>query len=105
MSKIYRFVLVWCVLLVLVFGFTVKADAEVYPLTTVIVSLDYDADVVTAEDYNGNLWQFDGCEDWQVFDLCAMLMDDGATLTIYDDVVLLCWYDGTIDGWLDRLDY
>ena len=79
------------------------AHAETYALTAVVVSLDYDADVVEVEDYVGNVWAFEGCEDWQVMDVCAMMMDDNDTATIYDDVILSTRYNGWLNGWMERV--
>ena len=79
------------------------AMAETYALTTVVVSLDYDADVVEVQDFNGNVWAFDGCEDWQLMDVCSMTMDDNDTDIIYDDAIINCRYDGWLEGWTERV--
>ncbi len=46
-----------------------------------------EADTVTCEDYNGNLWVFNGAEDWEVGDCASLLMDSKGTKKIRDDVV------------------
>lgn len=74
-----------------------NAIAETYPMTTVVVSLDYDVDTVIVEDFNGNLWEIEGCEDWQLFDICSMIMDDNNTSIIYDDTIITYRYDGWIE--------
>jgi len=81
----------------------VHGKAETYALTTVVVSLDYDTDTVEVEDFNGNVWAFDGCEDWQLMDVCALSMDDNNTANIYDDVILSTRYNGWFDGWMKRV--
>ena len=81
------------------------AKAETYALTTMVVSLDYDTDTVEVEDFNGNVWVFDGCEDWQLFDVCSLMMDNNNTATIYDDVILSMRYDGWLEGWIERVCY
>lgn len=95
---------VMMVVLVLVLWLSsVQGKAETYALTTVVVSLDYDADVVECMDFNGNVWAFDGCEDWQLMDVCALSMDDNDTATIYDDVIVSMRYNGWLDGWMERV--
>lgn len=93
-------VLAICVLVMCISGI---ARAEQYSLTTVVVSLDYDADVVECIDFNGNIWAFDGCEDWSLFDICSMIMDDMDTDIIYDDCIVNYHCDGWIEGWIERL--
>ncbi len=95
--------LVMLVLFILCVYALSPAHAETYALTTVVVSLDYDADVVECMDFNGNVWAFDGVEDWSLFDVCSMTMDDMDTSIIYDDVIINCRYDGWLDGWMERV--
>ena len=87
MKNIVKVVLVsTLVYILLTVGFcaiATNAIAETYPMATVVVSLDYDADIMTVEDFNGNLWEIEGCEDWQLFDVCSMIMDDNNTSIIF----------------------
>lgn len=69
---------------------------QLYALTTVVVNVDYDNDVVTVEDFNGFLWEFEGCEDWYEGDCCAMVMDDMGTDFIFDDEILSTRYNAWI---------
>lgn len=62
-------------------------NGDYYALTTKVVEIDREADIVTCEDYNGNLWKFYGVEDWEVNDCASLLMDSNGTKKIYDDVV------------------
>lgn len=57
-----------------------------YATTAVVIEVDNN-DLITAEDSNGNVWQFTG-EDWEFDDVCFMLMDSKGTETIYDDVIV-----------------
>lgn len=82
---------------------SVQGKAETYAITTVVVSLDYDTDTVEVEDFNGNVWAFDDCEDWQLFDVCSLVMDDNNTANIYDDVIVSMRYNGWLDGWIERV--
>ena len=70
-----------------------------YPLTTRVVEVDENADLVTCEDFNGNLWEFEGCEDWQKGDICSLLMDSNGTKKIFDDKIMLAQYGGPFEGW------
>ena len=80
-----------------------QGKTETYAMTTVVVSLNYDTDTVEVEDFNGNVWAFNGCEDWQLFDVCTLEMDDNNTANIYDDVILSTRYNGWLDGWMERV--
>ncbi len=60
---------------------------DYYALATTVNAIDRDTDVVTCEDYNGNLWEFYGVEDWQVGDNANLLMDTMGTERIYDDEI------------------
>ena len=87
--------------MVLCGGFIMEKEPkpQLYPLTTKVVELDRENDVVTCEDFNGNLWEFEGCEDWQDGDICSLLMNNKGTEKIYDDEIVLAQYNGTFEGW------
>lgn len=76
-----------------------KPVSDSYAMTTKVVELDRENDVVVCEDFNGNLWEFYGCEDWQIDDIASLLMDDNGTPTIYDDEIVSARYNGTFEGW------
>ena len=75
-------------------GHTPTVENE-YPLSTVVVSVEND--VVTVEDFNGNLWEFESAEDWAEGDICAMIMNDCGTEEIHDDEILMTRYCGWVD--------
>lgn len=58
-----------------------------YALTTCVVEVDRDNDIVTCEDCNGNLWEFYGVEDWEIGDCASLLMYDQGTASICDDAI------------------
>lgn len=66
-----------------------------YALTTVVTEIDEDNNLVICQDFSGNEWIFEGIEDWQVYDLCSMLMNDKGTECITDDIIESCRYGGT----------
>lgn len=64
--------------------------SHLYPLTTTVTQINNDT--VTVEDSNGNLWSFNGAEDWQVGDGCALIMHDNSTSEIIDDTIISAKY-------------
>lgn len=70
---------------------------NIYPMTAIVTEVNHTTDIVTIEDFNGNLWQFDGAEDWQVNDICSCLMGDNGTSNIYDDEILKVRYSGWVE--------
>lgn len=71
-----------------------EAPKEYYPLTTVIVNIDRDIDVVTVRDCVGFEWQFEGAEDLEVGDICSMIMEKNGTPEVFDDIIVDYKYDG-----------
>lgn len=57
-----------------------------------IVELIDDYDLVTVETQDGNLWVFQGIEDWMPGDKVVMAMDDSATSDVSDDWILSVRY-------------
>lgn len=70
--------------------YNANQQKHLYPLTTTVTEINNDT--VTVEDSNGNLWSFNGVEDWQVGDGCALIMDDNSTSEIVDDVIISAKY-------------
>lgn len=66
-----------------------------YPLATVVI--DAENDIVTLEDGSGNLWAFEGVEDWERGDVCACIMGDNGTENISDDRIVSVRYCGNLD--------
>ena len=68
-----------------------------YDRDAIIIYLDYSADLVYAMDADGETWAFYGVEDWQVWDLCRLTMEDNGTQeNIYDDIITRAIYAGYI---------
>lgn len=72
--------------------YNANQQKHLYPLSTTVTEIENDT--VTVEDTNGNLWSFDGAEDWEVGDTCALIMDDNSTKDIRDDVIISTRYQG-----------
>lgn len=76
------------------------ASAEVYPLTAKVIEVDYIADLVTVETFMGHLYMFEGCEDWQEGDCCALIMEDNGTELVIDDKIVMAQYSAwTLINW------
>jgi len=90
-----------CVAIVFMVGCIVTNSEKKneYPLTTVVYNVSEATDTVTVVDFNGNLWQFKGVEDWQVGDICSCIMNSKGTELIKDDEVKKERYSGYFEGW------
>lgn len=88
------------VITIVIFGIiNLKFFENLYGLTTVVFSVSYSTDIVTVEDFNGNLWQFDGAEDWVEGDICTLIMNSKGTAEIKDDTIISVRYSGYFKGW------
>lgn len=68
-------------------------DLGFYPKSATVVELESSTDTVVLEDRSGNLWTFEGIEDWMVDDHCAMVMCDNGTAEITDDIICKVIYE------------
>lgn len=76
-----------------------EKEESIYALTTQVVQVDYENNVVVCQDFNGNLWEFSDTEDWMYGDIASLVMNDMGTPEIYDDeIVAPPRYDGYFDG-------
>lgn len=67
----------------------------IYSRSAVVVGVDYTSDVVTVEDSTGNLWTFEGVEDYDLSDRVALTIhDNGTDWDIKDDRIIETRYDG-----------
>ena len=65
-----------------------------YSRSAVVVGVDYTADVITVEDSTGNLWTFEGVEDYDLSDRVVLTMhDNGTDWNIKDDRIIEARYD------------
>lgn len=70
---------------------------EEYPLSTVVCGVDIDNDIVGLEDFNGNVWEINGVEDFMEGDVVALIMsDNGTPRMIEDDIVISARYCGWV---------
>ena len=74
-------------------------EINVYPLVAVVSEVDRAQDIVTFETNNGDLFEWEGVEDLEVNDTCALMMCDMGTPEIEDDVILSIRYSGFEVEW------
>lgn len=98
-GDIIAFVFVFVAFIIVVIACIIKPKEENYAMCAVVVEISEGNDTVTIKDYNGNLWQFTGAEDWAVDDVCACVMSDNGTAEIKDDEIISTRYQGTFSGW------
>lgn len=80
-----------CITLLAITMHITKADE--YPATMLVTELEYATDTVVCEDGNGNMWEFEGIEDWMVGDRVAAIMSTKGTESIYDDEFVMVRYN------------
>lgn len=83
--------------------YNANQQKHLYPLSTTVMEINNDT--VNVEDSNGNLWSFNGAEDWEINDTCALIMDDNSTKDIYDDVIISTWYQGRTESKISDIAY
>lgn len=69
-------------------------EANLYPQTATVVNIENDKVII--EDFSGFLWSFEGAEDWEVNDVCALIMDSCGTKDILDDKIVSVKYCGWV---------
>ena len=98
MKKIAVFFLIFAWILSIMNSYRlIKNEKNFYPLTTIVVKVDDVSHIVTCKDFNGNLWEFENCEDWNENDIASLLMDSKGTENIYDDEIIKAEYNGWVN--------
>lgn len=83
--------------------YNANQQKHLYPLTTTVTEINNDT--VTVEDATGNIWSFNGAEDWQVGDCCALIMHDNSTSEIIDDTIISTRYQGRMESKISDIAY
>lgn len=100
MRKFVIFGLIVLLVVGTVCGFLNARDLKnEYPMTAIVYNISEATDTVTIKDFNGNLWQFKGVEDWAVNDICSCIMNSKGTVYIKDDEIVKVRYSGYLEGW------
>ena len=79
--------------------FTKISKSNIYATTGVVRHISNINDMVTIQDFNGNMWQIQGVEDWDVGDIVSCVMDSHGTEKISDDTIISSKYSGSLSGW------
>lgn len=83
--------------------YNANQQKHLYPLSTTVMEINNDT--VTVEDLNGNLWSFNGAEDWEINDSCALIMNDNNTKDIHDDTIISTRYQGRMESKISDIAY
>lgn len=82
--------------------------SDFYPTTAIVVGVDYELDKVSCVTFKGETYEFYGCYDWDVGDVCALYMwDCGTALDKTDDEIIDVEYSGRftlpmVAEWLEQ---
>lgn len=91
--SLFMFIIVSVLAAVALFNLLESCDnVELYAETAKIVNID--RDIITLETFTGNMFTFEGAEDWQVGDCVSLIMDSRETERIDDDEILRVCYSG-----------
>ena len=63
-----------------------------------VVGYDIPSDTLYIVTEDGNLWEYDGIEDWMYNDFCSMVFCDNGTDTIEDDEIVYMRYIGYFEN-------
>lgn len=67
----------------------------IYSKSAIVVGVDYTSNIITVKDSTGNLWTFEGVEDYELKDRVSLTMhDNGTDWDIKDDRIIEARYDG-----------
>ena len=69
-------------------------ESKIYPICGEIIGINREKDIVTFCTSTGNKFSFYGAEDYAEGDIVACIMDDNGTPGIYDDRVIMAYYQG-----------
>ena len=96
MKNVNKMLILVCVLVLLIGVYKVSNYncIDLYAKNAVVVELNRNSDLVKIQDSQGFVWEFFGCEDWEINDNCACIMNTQGTSEIFDDVILKVTYQG-----------
>lgn len=71
---------------------------DLYAKVGLVTDVDYTTDTITITDIDGHMWQWEGAEDWDTYDIvCFILCDVGTDYTREDDEIISITYNGYIE--------
>lgn len=68
-----------------------------YTTCGIVTSIDDENNIVEITDFNGEIWVYEGVEDYLIGDAVSMLMNNNGTENIYDDIIINIRYCGYIN--------
>ena len=83
-------------IMALALGLFISVQFGYYSTIGRVVGYDSPSDTLYIKSDDGNLWEYDGIEDWLIDDLCSMVFCDNGTEEIEDDEVVYIRYIGYI---------
>ena len=78
---------------------------NIYTKTAQVYDINEETNIITLEDFHGNLWQYRGIEGWEEINaLCVIIFDNNKTEEITDDIIIRVDPQGVTDpdGWIER---
>ena len=66
----------------------------IYTQSGTVIEVNRPDDIVLVETTDGNLWEFEGAEDWMEGDRIELTMHDNGTDMPEDDVIIRTIYKG-----------
>lgn len=80
----------------------VSEPLEYYPLTTIVreVVEEEETRIIVVEDANGNIWEFENENEFDIDDIVSLLMYNNGTPQIFDDKIVMTVYSGFAGGLL-----
>ena len=89
MKKIITIIITAILLGALLMGTAVADEPRLYIRFANVIDMEWEYDIVSADDGLGNIWEFFGCDHFFFDDLVVMFMNDRGTPNyIYDDIVV-----------------
>lgn len=67
-----------------------------------ITGYDLPSDTLYITTTDGNLWEYEGIEDWLYNDFCSMVFCDNGTDDITDDEIIYMRYIGYFENGIER---
>ena len=75
-------------------------NAGFYAETMAIIEVNTEDEIISCMSFNGNVWEFeDTCGDWEIGDVCSVLMCDNGTEIVTDDIIMSVKYSGWVNSW------
>ena len=97
--KIFGVLIILCCAFMLVSLIFIRYNLQhnVYAKSTIVSEVDYSHNLVIVKDFNNVPWTFFGCDDWEVGDICGLVMDNNGTPhDIFDDKIVSTNYCGYV---------